>query len=158
MLVDLSKSENEVLNYIRNSEKYQLKNFDSEYNRLRSEISKVVSAAKIYIVDNHKKINDYKDLSLMLRCANHDNTVYIGRKEKRKKRKSGIIDKILAELNRVTIEVDVFNEAIYDWSDGDFSVVFNGVGYNWIDSNSIINIANYIEERIDKLPNNTVTK
>lgn len=152
MLVDLSKSENEVLGYIRNSEKYQLKNFDSEYNRLHSEISKVVAAAKIYILDNYKKVNDYKDLSLMLSCANHPNRVYIGRKERRKKSKSGILDKAMNELARITIQVDVFNEAIYDWSDGDFSVIFNGVGYNWIDSSSIINIANYIEERICEIP------
>ena len=32
---------------------------------------------------------------------------------------------------------------------GDFSVVFNGESYNWIDSNSIIDIAAHIERKLD---------
>jgi hypothetical protein len=55
---------------------------------------------------------------------------------------------MMRELDKERIEIKEFNKAVYDWSDGDFSVVFNGVSYNWIDSMSIIEIASYIEERI----------
>ena len=51
-------------------------------------------------------------------------------------------------MEREKIEISKFDSAVYDWSDGDFSVVFNGVGYNWIDGQSIIDIADYIEYRL----------
>lgn len=151
MLVDLSSGEENVLKNIRSSEKYSEKKFSENYFRLSGEMRRVVEAAKIYILDNFKKIDDYSDLSLMLRCANHNGTVYIGKKEDElKERRSGIISKMLKELNDQTIEVSTFDNAIYDWSDGDFSIILNGVGYNWIDSHSIINIADYIESKLDE--------
>jgi hypothetical protein len=147
MLVDLSKSENEVLDSIRSSEKYKNANFDENYMQLSIEIRSLVESAKIYILDNYKKVKDYKDLHLMLRCSNHEGTQYFGKKSRRsKKGGSEIFNKLIAEIDEKTIEIEKFDEAVYDWSDGDFSVVFNGVSYNWIDANSIIDIASYIEK------------
>ena len=152
MLVDLSKSENEVLDSIRNSEKYKNANFDENYVNLTAEIRRVVEAAKIYILDNYKKVKDYKELHLMLRCANHEGTQYFGkRSRKRKKGGSEIFNKLIAELDEKTIEIKKFDEAVYDWTDGDFSVVFNGVNYNWIDSTSIIDIAAHIERKLGEV-------
>ena len=152
MLVDLSKSENEVLDSIRNSEKYKNANFDENYVNLTVEIRRVVEAAKIYILDNYKKVKDYKELHLMLRCANHEGTQYFGkRSRKRKKGGSEIFNKLIAELDEKTIEIKKFDEAVYDWTDGDFSVVFNGVSYNWIDSTSIIDIASHIERKLGEV-------
>jgi hypothetical protein len=151
MLVDLSKEENQVLDAIRNGVKYKAGEFEKDYVRLSVEIRNVVEAAKIYILDNYKKVNDYKELHLMLRCANHDGTQYFGKRSKRKRGEKGrseIFSKIMAELDEKTIEIKKFNEAVYDWTDGDFSVVFNGVSYNWIDSNSIIDIASHIERKL----------
>jgi hypothetical protein len=56
---------------------------------------------------------------------------------------------MLQELKDSTIQVSTFNKAVYDWTDGDFSIVLNEVSYNWIDSHSIINIADYIEKNLD---------
>ena len=152
MLVDLSKSENEVLDSIRNSEKYKNANFDENYVNLTVEIRRVVEAAKIYILDNYKKVKDYKELHLMLRCANHEGTQYFGkRSRKRKKGGSEIFNKLIAELDEKTIEIKKFDEAVYDWTDGDFSVVFNGISYNWIDSTSIIDIAAHIERKLGEV-------
>jgi hypothetical protein len=85
----------------------------------------------------------------MLRCANHESTQYFGTKSKRSKGGSKIFNKLISELNDKTIEIKTFDKAVYDWTDGDFSVVFNGVSYNWIDSNSIIDIAAHIERKLD---------
>jgi len=150
MLSDLSRGEENVLKSIRNSEKYQEKKFSDNYFKLSGEMGRVVEAAKIYILDNFRKVDDYSDLSMMLRCANHKGTIYIGKKENKKRSKSNIIDKMLSELNEITIEVSSFDDAVYDWSDGDFSIVLNGVGYNWIDPLSIINIADHIESKLDE--------
>jgi hypothetical protein len=148
MLVDVSKGEEEVLSVIRGGKKYKDGNFETLYIELSAETRSLVEAAKIYILDNYKKVKDYKTLHLMLRCANHEGTQYFGTKSKRKKGGSKIFNNLINELNKQTVEIKKFDNAVYDWTDGDFSVVFNGVSYNWIDSNSIIDIAAHIERKL----------
>ena len=152
MLVDLSKSEQEVLNNIRSTEKYKLGEFRKNFIQFSAEVRRTIEAAKIYILDNYQKVEDYSDLSLMLRCANHEGTKYFGKKENRTKKKekgkNTILSDLLAEMEREKIEISKFDSAVYDWSDGDFSVVFNGIPYNWIDGESIIDIASYIESKL----------
>lgn len=149
MLVDVTKAEEEVLSGIRESRKYKEGNFEIRYIEFVAETRSIVEAAKVYIIDNYKKVNDYKTLHLMLRCVNHEGTQYFGTKSKRGKSRSEVLNKIIDEINEKTIEIKKFDAAVYDWTDGDFSVTFNGVNYNWIDSNSIIDIAAYIERKLD---------
>lgn len=154
MLVDVSKSEQEVLNSLRSSVKYSERNFLGAFDNLSLEIRRVVEAAKIYILDNYQKVSDYSDLSLILRCANHKGSRYFGKKSKPRMgaNTSSVLKNMLSELDKETIQIEKFDKAVYDWSDGDFSVTFNGVGYNWIDSNSIVDIAHYIEEKLKEKP------
>jgi hypothetical protein len=149
MLVDISKGEEEVLSIIREGKKYNEGNFEIRYIEFSAEVRSLVEAAKIYILDNYKKVKDYKTLHLMLRCANHEGTQYFGTKSKGGKGGSEIFNKLINELNKQTTEIKKFDAAVYDWTDGDFSVTFNGVNYNWIDSNSIIDIAAHIERKLD---------
>ena len=149
MLVDISKGEEEVLSIIRGGKKYNGGNFETSYIEFVSETRSLVEAAKVYILDNYEKVKDYKTLHMILRCANHEGTVYFGTKSKRSKGGSKIFNKLISELNDKTIEIKTFDKAVYDWTDGDFSVVFNGESYNWIDSNSIIDIAAHIERKLD---------
>lgn len=150
MLVDLSKNENEILESIRNSEKYKSGNFQMVYITAFAEIKRVIEAAKIYVLDNYQKVEDYSDLHLMIRCANHSKTCYFGKKSKTDFPRSGskVMARILKEIDDETIEITSLDKSVYDWTDGDFSVVINGVDYNWIDDNSIVDIADYIEKRL----------
>ena len=70
--------------------------------------------------------------------------------ELKTKKRIKIFDEIMEDLNNRTIKIISFDSVVWDWSDGDFSVTLNGVDYNWIDSRSIIDIAEYIEERLKK--------
>lgn len=150
MLVDLSKNEQEILDSIRGSEKYKGKNFQMTYISAFAELKRITEAAKIYVLDNYQKVEDYSDLHLMIRCANHPKTCYFGKKSKTDFPKSGskVMARILKEIDNETIEIISLDKAVYDWTDGDFSVVINGVGYNWIDDNSIVDIASYIEKKL----------
>jgi len=152
MLVDLSKSEQEVLDNLRATEKYKSGEFRKNYIQFSAEVRRTIEAAKIYILDNYQKIEDYSELGLILRCANHDGTKYFGKKRiKRREKKNGkntILSDLIEEMEREKIEISKFDSAVYDWSDGDFSVVFNGIPYNWIDGESIIDIASYIESKL----------
>ena len=149
MLVDISKGEEEVLSIIRGGKKYNEGNFETRYIEFSAEVRTLVEAAKVYILDNYKKVKDYKTLHLMLRCANHEGTQYFGTRSKRSKGGSEIFNNLINELNKQTTEIKKFDAAVYDWTDGDFSVTFNGINYNWIDSNSIIDIAAHIERKLD---------
>ena len=150
MLVDLSKTEQEIMNSIRESEKYKSGNFHLGYVEFSAELRRLVDAAKVYILDNYQKVENYSELNLILRAANHDKTCYFGQRRKTEDdiKINSAFHRILEELDAQTIEIKSFDKAVCDWTDGDFSVVFNGVNYNWIDSNSIVDIADYIESRL----------
>jgi hypothetical protein len=150
MLVDLSKTEQEIMNSIRESEKYKSGNFHLGYVEFSAELRRLVDAAKVYILDNYQKVENYSELNLMLRAANHDKTCYFGQRRKTEDdiKINSAFHRIWEELDAQTIEIKSFDKAVFDWTDGDFSVVFNGVNYNWIDSNSIVDIADYIESRL----------
>jgi hypothetical protein len=150
MLVDLLKTEQEIMDSIRESEKYKAGDFQMKYVELSAGLRRLVDATKVYILDNYQKVEDYSELHLMLRAANHDKTCYFGQKRKlgEDQKISPTFRKIMEEVDAQTIEIKTFDKAVFDWTDGDFSVVFNGVNYNWIDSNSIVDIAAYIEKKL----------
>jgi hypothetical protein len=150
MLVDLSKTEQGIMDSIRESEKYKAGDFQMKYVEFSAELRRLVDAAKVYILDNYQKVEDYSELHLMLRAANQEKTCYFGQKRDfdDSKNISPTFRKIMEEIDAQTIEIKTFDKAVFDWTDGDFSVVFNGVDYNWIDANSIIDIADYIESRL----------
>jgi hypothetical protein len=60
MLVDISKREEEVLSVIREGKKYNEGNFEILYIEFSTEIKTLVEAAKIYILDNYKKVKILK--------------------------------------------------------------------------------------------------
>jgi hypothetical protein len=147
---ELTEAEKRALDYIRSTREYAEMDFQDNNSKLWVAQNSLVTAAKIYIVDHYKEVNDYSDLHLILRSGASGLKFYFGPKTGDRVSKSPIIREILKSLDEETITIETFDEAIYDWSDGDFSVVFNGVSYNWIDSESVIGIASYIEEKLGK--------
>jgi hypothetical protein len=139
-------------NLLRKKKIKKIRNFESEYIRINEERWELIEAAKIYILANFKKIENYSDLSLNLKCVNYKGTTYFGKKEMAETYNvtPGMISDFLKEIDEKTIEILLFDEAIHDQSDGDFSVVFNCISYNWIDNESIIDIASYIEKNLIK--------
>jgi len=169
--IDFSQDEENTLNSIRSKESYIGEKFYDNYSRLHSELRSLVAGAKIYILDNYNKVNDYSDLSMILESGASGERVHLGKKradrvkksepepsEKIKKLRklakpapvSKTLQKIFDEMDSKMVTVATFDEAVYDWTDGDFSVTINGKSYLWITSESIIEIANYIEEKLGK--------
>ena len=154
MLVDVTKEEQEVLESIRSSEKYKSANFDKSYNHLLGQKISLIEAAKIFILDNYKKVQDYSELTMLLRCANHKGSIPFGKKRERVNKAEmegeNVVAKMFREIEASKVEIKSFTEAVYDWTDGDFSVVLNDVNYNWIDDSAVISIASFIEENLPK--------
>jgi hypothetical protein len=155
--IDLNNfGEDSVLSSIRNSDSYKEENFRNIWYDYLSRASRIVTASKIYIIDNYKKISDYSDLHLTL--IHNKGKQYIGPKRENRtspdgdlkisSRKSEVLERLMMEIDAITIQIDTFDEAVYDWTDGDFSVTFNGVNYLWIDDESLILIASYIEKKL----------
>ncbi len=147
---DLAEAEERALNYIRSTKEYSEMNFQDNNSKIWVAHNSLIEAAKIYVIDNYKLIDDYSGLDLILRSGATGDRFYFGPKRSREVSRSGMLTNILKDLDSRTITIETFDDAIYDWSDGDFSVVFNGVSYNWIDSDSVINIASYIEKKLEE--------
>ena len=147
---DLAEAEARVLNYIRTTKEYSEMNFQDNNSKIWVAHNSLIAAAKIYIIDNYKLIDDYTDLDLILRSGATGGRFYFGPKRNREVSRSKELTRILKELDNQTILIESFDEAIYDWTDGDFSVVFNGESYNWIDDDSVISIASYIEKKLEE--------
>jgi hypothetical protein len=147
---EFAESEKRVLDYIRSSAEYKAMDFRDNDSKLWAAQNSLLAAAKIYIIDHYKEVLDYSELDLILRSGATGLKFYFGPKNGARGCKSAILKEILKNLEDETITIETFDEAIYDWSDGDFSVVFNGVPYNWINDDSVINIASYIEEKLRK--------
>ena len=141
-----------VYRRLRESEFYR-GNFGEEYYRRMSEMNRVVEAAKIYIVDNYKKITDWTELHFALYSQGKDReTLRFGMKNaerlkryppkprteskdsKKRPRAERIprLEEMMKKLDEERIQVSTFDEAVYDWTDGDFSITINGVLYMWI--------------------------
>jgi hypothetical protein len=151
MLVDIKNDEKEVLDSIRKMVEYDGKNFKDSYYKQIALCNRLVTTSKLYILDNYKKVKDYSKLSLFLYAANHeDRRIHFGEKIKSRigKNVSPTVKKILLKVENEIIEIKSFDEAIYDWTDGDFSVTFNNIDYNWIDDESIIDIADFIDQSL----------
>jgi hypothetical protein len=165
---DLDKTENEILDAIRQNPEYGEANFSENLRLLLSKTSVLIQSAKIYILDNYKNVEDYSDLSLKLTAGISGETFYFGKKRKDRKKiereKSEAvkkleaiakpakpnprIEKLLRELDEKTTEIKTIDNVWYDWTDGDFSISINGSEYLWIDDRSIITIADYINKKL----------
>lgn len=171
-----------VYRRLRESEFYK-GNFGEEYYRRMSEMNRVVEAAKMYIIDNYKKITDWTELhfELVQGFNEHRKILRFGMKDaERLKRyppkprtepKDGKkhprsvriprLEAMMKKLDEERIQVSTFDEAVYDWTDGDFSITINGVGYMWIDHRNpgaVIEIAHFIEENLKKQNNENSNK
>lgn len=146
----LKETETRVLDYIRSTKEYSDLNFQDNNSKIWVAHNSLISAAKIYIIDNYKLVDDYSDLDLILRSGATGKRFYFGPKRNRNVSRSKELTRILKDLDNQTIVIESFDEAIYDWTDGDFSVVFNNEPYNWIDDDSVISIASYIEKKLEE--------
>lgn len=160
MLVDLSREEKDILESVRSSEYYKNKGFISNYYDLKFLISSLVTSAKVYILDNYDKIEDWSELSLSLyhNKSTKGPTLFGLKDAEDKKRypsrksgkRSGTMQRLLKKIDDETTQIEKIESCVYDWTDGDFSLDINGVKYLWIDGESAIKIADYISKKINK--------
>jgi hypothetical protein len=167
-----------VYKRLRESEFYKGK-FGNEYYRRMSEMNSIVEVAKMYIVDNYKKVSDWAELHFELRgYAEDKGTLCFGMKDAERKRryppkaesetKPGKrkvrserfhhLEEMMKKHDEERIQISTFDEAVYDWTDGDFSITINGKEYWWINHrnpDTVIEIAHFIEKTLNETEQST---
>jgi hypothetical protein len=161
MLVDLSKSEQEVMDSIRKMESYKSESFMRDMFDLKGKQNRLISAAKVYVLDNYQKVDDWSGLSLELyHNKSEGGGKWFGPKREKSKTRNGkrsdVIDKIFEDIDAAITQIETLNDCVYDWTDGDFSLTINGIDYLWIDGVSVISIAQYIQDFLNKRSGSSV--
>jgi hypothetical protein len=156
-----SKEDNEAM--WKKSEFYTDKDFYNQYRKYMVAMQHVAECAKIYIENNWQKITDWTGLDLVIESKQGITEYYNYEERPPSKRMSKtskkdtflrmcqeIEEKNKAKHNPITSVTEV----VLDHSDGDFSITINGNEHWWIDSESVIIIADFIEKKLNGEENN----
>ena len=148
--------------------------YKNEYHKYQEAMHHIAEFAKMYILENYKKVKDWSELDLKIthqldgtkvEFYNHYKKPvppkepsermerFLSLVSKGEKRKiSDSYQKLLDEIEETNKKkhnpIVTFDQAVLDTSDGDFSVKINGQDFYWITDRPIIEIADYIEQQL----------
>lgn len=127
--------------------------FLQEYHKHIAAMEHIASCAKIFILKNSQKIEDWSDLEVEIEDNSGKKTVYYKftpvKREAKTPKQHDIFERIEASRKRKHNPIVSLTDVVLDPTDGDFSLTINGRDHLWIDDGSIILIANYIEEKLN---------
>lgn len=123
-----------------------------KYHTFLAKADMVVEAAKVYILNNWEKIDDWTDCNVII-DSNNGRVEYYNHKESNNQFADNNIGRLLRDAHDERKEfhnpIRVVNEVVLDPTDGDFSMVINDTdGHLWIES-GIIEIAEFIERKLN---------
>ena len=132
------------------------KDFLNSYQNHIAAMEIVAECGKIYILNNYSKVKDWSRLNVVVEDNEKTVDYFNCEIEKRRlipyKRSSNILDKIMrrheAEDRERHNPITYLGECCLDTSDGDFSLKINNTNHLWISDESVIIIADYIEEQL----------
>lgn len=128
--------------------------FRKVYQNHMAAMEIVAMSAKIYAVKNWEKVKDWSDLDISIVDNTGKETHYYKYVERNVKCYSKFAEerrnKINEENRNNQNPVATLMDVVLDTSDGDFSLMINGHHHLWIDDESVIVLADYIEKQITK--------
>ena len=123
----------------------------------------VAECAKVFIMENWMKVDDWSDLQVVME-DNHPKQDYVEYykyedhySKNGERRKTGsdfmakMFDKWDAENKKRHNPIIKFEEPVLDPTDGDFSVTVNGRQHLWLSDETVIIIADYIENKLNNV-------
>lgn len=128
---------------VKGSDKYVGGDFIGKYYDQLNYADFIADCAKLYILDHYSNVVDWSNLSVNIKCKQGKFRFHNHEKAE------GRWQKIFGDPNPVITLTDV----VLDPTDGDFSLTINGKELWWINNESIVTIASYIEttlEDVDK--------
>lgn len=132
--------------------------FVNTYMNINSQRVRLVEQAKLFVLDNWKRINDWSDLEITLESAvsglktsfftfkgedDYLETTQINSKHLRQAR-----ERRIARDEARNNPVESFDDVVLDFHDGDFSVTVNGQDYLFLSPREILTLAFFIESKL----------
>jgi aspartate 1-decarboxylase len=154
-----SATEEEFIERLKGTKGFIENGFMDEFRYHIVMKQRIARAAKVYLFLNWKKVKDWSKLNVSVRDNSKKTTKYYNHIP----RESGIADglptnddniirRAFAELEEYQAKqhnpVVTMDDMILDPTDEDFSIIVNGKSHNWISDDSVIVIADYVEEQL----------
>lgn len=142
-------NQKELSEALKSSTLYVNKNFYEEYSKRKAELQHISLCAKSYIMENWQQVKSWKGLDVTIIDNTGKSTKYYNYEPlpKGNGQKSDVYDRIFSRLEKDHNPIETF-EPFLDTSDEDFSVTLNGKKHLWIDDESVIVIAEFIENSL----------
>lgn len=152
-------SEIDYENALKKSEFYTKNNYFESYNNHVLAMEIIADCAKIFISKNYKKIGDWSGLNVFIKRGKNGkynpieyyNYIPYERTESEELKKSPMSE-MLEEIDREDRErhnpAKTVSKVVFDPSDGDFSITINDNEHWFLDDETIVVIADYIEEQL----------
>lgn len=140
------------------SSKYATKsNFKEEYENYMAAMRIVAEAAKIYVLNNWEKVTDWTNMEISIVDNSGKETYYYNYIEEVEEESINDSDgfgkirkRFRTDMKESHNPVKEVKDVELDTSDGDFSLTINGKEHYWIDSESVVILADYIEKQLNK--------
>lgn len=136
---------------IRSSKYFTDSNFYNLYCEHVGAMEVIAESAKIYILKHYEQISDWSRLSVKIYDNTGNATNYYKHDDGGWNVEMKEVLEIVKSLKNNENPVQSLTDVVLDPTDGDFSVTINGRDHLWIDDDSIVTIADYIEKELSKV-------
>lgn len=130
---------------MRSTKYFTESDFRKKYSEYAVAMDLTAEAAKIYILKNYQKINDWSDLDVTIRDNKSEIHYYKFKGAEGWNEEIDFVKKMLKERKKKQKPITSLKDVVLDTTDGDFSLTINDKDHLWIDNESIIEIAHFIE-------------
>jgi hypothetical protein len=145
-----STTEEDNERVMRSSKYWADSEFYKKYQEHCCAMELIAESAKIYILNNYKKVEDWSNLDVKI-VDNTGNETHYYKYEGNKgwNRRMKAVSQMLKRREENQNPIETLTDVVLDTTDGDFSLTINGRDHLWIDDDSVISIADYIERTLN---------
>lgn len=141
---------------LKNIGEYKQEDLYISYIRKQQEMDYIARCARIYILENWEKVDDWSELNIVITDIDGNETEFYNYETRIKhefseeagSRVKEIFDRIDKEKREKHNPVESFDNVVLDPVDGDFSVTINGQDFLWLSDREIMKITGYIEYKL----------
>ena len=129
--------------------------FYSEYQKHIAALENIGACAKLFVLNNWDKIEDWSKLNITIHDNTQTSTHYYNHTSSDRKnwgKNTGVQEMLIKKEERRARKhnpIISLTDIVLDPSDGDFSLKINGNDHLWIDDESVVIIADYIEKNLN---------
>ena len=148
-------TEEEYDKIYQTTEFYTQNGFLAQYQKHLAALDITAECAKIYLVKNWEQVNDWSGLEVNITDNTNKTTEYCIYKPSRGwNTKLEAIQRMVEDMDKRNKEkhnpIETVTGVVLDPSDGDFSLTINGRDHLWIDDESVVIIAEYVENKLNQ--------